>query len=95
MRHLSSVDYEIDYDDQMMQQGMTVKVTDSEGRRAAVEARSFATIQLDSYDPKVYLNEAAFTLEIDGKPGTGWVEFCWNRNYLDFAKDYVVRFAGK
>lgn len=94
MRHLASVDYRIDYDDRMMQQGMEVTVVDSEGRRAVVHARAFATIQLDSYDPKVYLNEAAFTVEIEGKQGTGWVEFCWNRNYLDFAKDYVVRFAG-
>jgi len=41
----------------------------------------------------IYLNEAALTLEIDGQSGTGWCEFCWNRNYFDFARGYVSRYG--
>lgn len=41
----------------------------------------------------VYLNEAALTLEIDGQAGTGWCEFCWNRNYYNFARDYVKQYG--
>lgn len=93
MRHLADVDYSMRYDKRMVQQAMTVRVIDSQGRTAAIEAEAFATIVLDSYDPKVYLNEAAFRLEIDGMPGTGWAEFCWNRNYQDFARDYAIQFA--
>jgi hypothetical protein len=93
MRHLTAVDYKMRYDDAMMQQEMRTTVVDTDGRSAIIDAQTFAAVKLDSYDPKVYLNEAALKLEIDGKLGTGWAEFCWNRNYMDFAKDYVGRFA--
>jgi hypothetical protein len=41
----------------------------------------------------IFLNEAGLTLEIEGKPGVGWCEFCWNRNYLEFAKQYVSKYG--
>ena len=93
MRHIASVDYKIRYDSRMIQQAVDVIVVDSDGRTVDVRTEAFATIQLDSYDPKVYLNESAMNAEIDGKKGTGWIEFCWNRDYFNFAKDYAERFA--
>jgi len=41
----------------------------------------------------VYLNEAALTLDIDGERGTGWCEFCWNRDYFRFAQEHVQRYG--
>lgn len=93
MRHLTQVDYAMTYDDSLMHQTLCATVTDTDGRTATIDARSFATIRLDSYDPKVYLHEAALDLEIDGTRGTGWAEYCWNRDYAEFAQDYVMRFA--
>jgi hypothetical protein len=92
MRPLASVDYDIVYDETMWQKEFTVRATDSGGRRVIINATTFAKTQL-CWLTGVYLNEAAVTVEMDGQSGTGWVEFCWNRDYFDFAKDHVVRFG--
>lgn len=92
MRHLAHVDYDIVYDEGMWQKEFVVRATDVEGRKVTVEARTFAKTQLD-WMPGIYLNEAAVTLEADGQSGCGWVEFCWNRDYFDFAKQHVARFG--
>ncbi len=92
MRHLTNVEYDFSYDDQMMQKTFQATVTDTEGRKVFVDCKTFANIQLE-FDPMVYLNEAALTLEIDGQTGTGWCEFCWNRNYYNFARDYVKQYG--
>lgn len=88
MHHVTAADYEIEYDDKMMHTRMTVTVTDADGRKVHVDARTIGATTLE-FDPMVYLNEAGLVLEIDGEPGTGWCEFCWNRNYFDFAREYV------
>ena len=93
MRHLAHVDYDIVFDEQMWQKEFVVRATDTDGRCVTVNCRTFAKTQL-TWMPGVYLNEAAVTLETDGQTGVGWVEFCWNRDYFDFAKDHVVRFGG-
>ncbi len=93
MRHIASVDYKLGYDDEMMQQSIAMTVTDTDGRIVKVDCQTFAAIQLDSWDPKVFLNETALTVAMEGETGAGWAEFCWNRNYFEFAKDYVARFA--
>jgi hypothetical protein len=31
---------------------------------------------------------------MDGQSGVGWGEFCWNRDYFDFAQQHVMRFGG-
>ena len=92
MRHLSQVTYDIGYDDMMWQKEFDVRATDTDGRSVVIQWRTFAKTQLQ-WTPSVYLNEAAVTLEMDGQSGTGWVEFCWNRDYFDFAKQHVVRFG--
>lgn len=92
MRHLAKVEYDIVYDETMWQKEFVVRATDSDGRRVTVNCKTFAKTQL-TWTPGVYLNEAAVTLEMDGQTGVGWVEFCWNRDYFDFAKDHVVRFG--
>lgn len=92
MRHLSRVTYDIVYDETMWQKEFHVRATDTDGRTVTVACQTFAKTQL-CWTPGVYLNEAAVTLEMDGQIGTGWVEFCWNRDYFDFAKQHVVRFG--
>jgi hypothetical protein len=92
MRHLAKVDYDIVYDETMWQKEFVVRATDSDGRQVTVNCKTFAKTQL-TWTPGVYLNEAAVTLEMDGQSGVGWVEFCWNRDYFDFAKEHVVRFG--
>ena len=92
MRHLAHVSYDIAYDETMWQKQFDVRATDTDGRFVTVNCKTFAKTQLD-WTPGVYLNEAAVTLEMDGQSGVGWVEFCWNRDYFDFAKQHVVRFG--
>lgn len=92
MRHIADVEYDFAFDDQMTLETLTAQVTDTDGRRATVNTKTYAKVQLP-IDPMVYLNESALTLDIDGAQGTGWCEFCWNRNYFDFAKDYVTQYG--
>jgi hypothetical protein len=88
MGHVAEVDYEISYDEQMMHDHIRASVVDDRGREAIVDSTTFASEQVDA-DPMVYLNEAALTVRVDGQSGTGWCEFCWNRNYVDFARGYL------
>jgi len=92
MRHISHVDYAFSYNDQMMQQAIQVRVTDSDNRIANVDSHALAHVQLE-LDPMVYLNEAALSLTIDGESGIGWCEFCWTRSYFNFAREYVTRYG--
>lgn len=92
MRHLADVSYDIAYDEMMWQDRFDVRATDTDGRSVTANCRTFAKTQLD-WTPGVYLNEAAVTLDMDGQSGVGWVEFCWNRDYFDFAKQHVARFG--
>ena len=92
MEHVAEVDCEFVLDDEMMQKALDVRVVDTTGRVAVIQSKAFANIQLE-FDPMIYLNEAALTLTIDGQAGTGWCEFCWNRDYFTFAKQYVARYG--
>ncbi len=76
----------------MVHRSITATVVDDHGRAAVVNAATFADAQME-FDPKVYLNEAALNLDIDGQPGIGWCEFCWNRDYFDFASDFVTTYG--
>lgn len=92
MHHLVGFDTEYTFDEQMMHKTLLAKVTDDAGRTATVDCTAFANIQLE-FDPKIYLNEAALTLDIDGSRGTGWCEFCWNRDYFEFAREHVQTYG--
>lgn len=87
--NIRSVEYDVEYDDQMLHRRLRCAVVDTEGRTAHVDAVTFASVPME-FDPMVYNSEAAVTVDIDGVPGTGWSEFCWNRNYLDYARKYVT-----
>lgn len=92
IQHLTEADYDFTYNDQMMQQTFRAEVGDAAGRKVVITCEAFANIQLE-YDPMVYLNEAPVTVEIDGQPGAGWCEFCFNRNYFDFARQHVTQYG--
>lgn len=92
MAHLSTVECDFDYDERMMQQALRINVVDELNRVATINATAFADIQLE-FDPEVYLNEAALKVDIDGEQGVGWCEFCWNREYFSYARDYVQQYG--
>jgi hypothetical protein len=92
MRHIAAVDYDFSFDDQMIQKRFHMKVTDTDGRVSQVDYEIFASIQL-ALDPKNYINTAGATILFDGKPGMGWCEFSWNKDYFDFAKSFVGQFG--
>lgn len=94
LAHIESVEYVLTYDETMLLQGLEAEVVDAEGRSATVDCRAFANIEL-GWDPKVFLNEAALEVTVDGVPGSGWAEFCWNRDYFDFARHYVAEYGGR
>lgn len=92
MHHVVAADFDYRLDDQMMHTDLDVRLVDEAGRKAHVLAKAFAHIQLE-FDPMVYLHEAPLRLEIDGKSGTGWCEFCWNRDYVRFARQHAVQYG--
>jgi hypothetical protein len=92
MRHIAAVDYDFTFDSAMIQKTFRMKVTDTDGRISEVSFILFATIQL-SLDAKNYINTGGATILFDGKPGMGWCEFSWNKDYFDFAKSYVHQFG--
>ena len=92
MAAITAIDYDFDFDETMHQKRFDVIVTDDAGRRTDICCTVFAKTQFDA-DPMIYLKEGATTLTFDGATGTGWCEFCWNRNYFDFAKDYAALYA--
>jgi hypothetical protein len=92
MRHIARFDYDLDYDDAMMQRLIHANIVDTDGREVSLRCRTFASIRLE-WDPAVYLCEAAVQSDIDGESGVGWAEFCWNRNYFDFTRPFVSRFG--
>lgn len=92
LSNLISVDCDVDYDEQMLHRRLRATVTDTEGREAHIDAETFADVVM-VFDPMVDNIEAALTVDIDGESGTGWCEFCWNRNYLDYARPFVTRYG--
>ena len=57
------------------------------GRSMTVTSKAYAHYSFDT-DPVIMLNEAATETFVDGYKGVGWVEFCWNRGYLEYAKQF-------
>lgn len=92
MEHLSEIDCDFQYDEHMMQQTLRATVVDQAGRVAKINSTAFADIQLE-FDPMVYLNEAALSVDVDGEQGVGWCEFCWNRDYFKFSRDHVEQYG--
>lgn len=91
MEPVTSVDYQYLFDDNMHHTAIDVVVKDGAGRSTAIRSKMFAKFQFD-VNPMVLLNESAITVEMEGEQGTGWCEFCWNRDYLNFAKQHVSKF---
>lgn len=92
MTQIERVEYDFSLGEGMMQTSMEATVHDGIGRSAAVKCVTFASIALD-FDPLIVLNEAAMNVTIGDKTGVGWVEFCWNRNYLEYAQTKAARYA--
>ncbi|HEX5806502.1 MAG TPA: hypothetical protein VFY31_09240 [Macromonas sp.] len=74
-------------DDDMWHNDIQLLVHDNAGRSTRVNGVTFAK-QVLPVDPINILNEAAMTVDIDGKPGVGWCEFYWDNRYLDHMKQH-------
>ena len=87
MTQLDSVEYDFVLDDDLIMQSIDVVAKDVMGRSMTVTSKAYAHYSFDT-DPVIMLNEAATEALIDGYNGVGWVEFCWNRDYLTFARKF-------
>lgn len=92
MRHIANVDYDITYDDDMVQKTFQLSVTDTDGRVSQIDYTMFRVLQ-SAHDPRTLINTGCATLTFDGVPGVGVCEFNWNKDYFDFAKQYVKEFG--
>jgi len=92
MHQIISVEHDYSFDSNMMHQAIQMRVRDSAGREVIIDSKTFAALPVD-YDPVVILHEAAQSCTIEGKAGVGWCSFCWNRDYLAHAKEYVQKYG--
>lgn len=94
MAEIRRVEHDFVFDANMHHEAIDVVATDSDGRETRIDCKVFAKFQYDA-DPMIVLNEGGITAEIDGVPGSGWCEFCWNKPYYEFAKQHVDAFGGR
>jgi hypothetical protein len=92
MAEVVSIDYDYTFDENMHQKTFDVVVRDSAGRNTRISAVVFARFEYD-VDPMILLKEGATTVTVDGASGTGWCEFCWNKEYFEFARQHAHRFS--
>jgi hypothetical protein len=85
MAEITSLKHDYTFNDDMHLTSMYLVANDSSGRTTSVQCETFAHF-VYPVDPMVQNNEAAIAVKIEGEQGSGWCEFCWNKNYLDFAK---------
>lgn len=88
MAEITSLKYDFTYDDNMHHTSIYVIAEDSSGRKTTIKNKTIAQF-VYPVDPMIQLNESATAVEIDGESGSGWCEFCWNKNYLDFAREHI------
>ncbi|MEO0031451.1 MAG: hypothetical protein RIS94_1209 [Pseudomonadota bacterium] len=91
MAQVTDVRHEYLFDDDMHQIAFNALLDDDMGRTTLVTCKTFAKYDYEA-DPKIVLREAGVTVKIGDETGTGWCEFCWNRDYLEFARPYVQQF---
>ncbi|QIG54727.1 hypothetical protein G6N82_11690 [Altererythrobacter sp. BO-6] len=91
MAQVTRVSHEFHYDEEMHHDVINATVHDDLGRSTLIECERFAKFEFRA-DPMIALKESAIRVRMGEEEGTGWCEFCWNRNYLDFARQHLAQF---
>lgn len=91
MAQVTDVRHDYLFDDDMHHIAFNAVLNDDMGRSTLVTCQTFAKYTFEA-DPKILLKEAGITVQIEGERGTGWCEFCWNRDYFEFARNHVAAF---
>ena len=91
MGQVTGVECKYLFDEGMHHRQVAARLTDDLGRTTEVQAEVYAKYRFE-VDPKVVLNEGGITVTIEGLEGTGWCEFCWNRDYFEFARNHVAAY---
>jgi len=88
MAEITNLKHDFIFDEDMHHRSIYVVATDSSGRTTSINCERIAKFTYP-VDPMIQLNESPIAVEIEGRKGSGWCEFCWNANYLEFAKQHV------
>lgn len=88
MAQITDVDYDYKFNDDMFHTVIDVVAKDSSGRTTKINCIAFTHCEFNA-DPMITLRESPTAVTIDGEDGSGWCEFCWNKEYLEFAKNHV------
>lgn len=91
MAQVTNVRHEYRFDEDMHQIAFNALIDDDMGRSTLVTCTTFAKFQFE-VDPRVILKEAGILVQIGEEDGTGWCEFCWNRDYFEFARSHARQF---
>jgi len=85
LSEVTGFDCDFELDRELRQKNLSGMITDALGRKTRFAGDVFG-VQLLPPEPQVALYEGAMSIVIDGKPGTGYVEFKWPTSDVEHAK---------
>jgi hypothetical protein len=88
LAEITSLKHDFTFDENMHHTSIYVVAQDSSGRTTTINCKTIAQF-VYPVDPMIQLNESPIAVKMEGEEGSGWCEFCWNKNYLDFARAHA------
>ena len=82
MSRVASVDNDVTYGKDFWQESYKTRVVDEAGRETLIEGDVFGCSALIP-EPNCTLNESGAAAIIDGQKAVGWMECCWQTDYLN------------
>jgi hypothetical protein len=81
MAHVTAVDVDFQLDERLFHTAIDVVFHDDAGRTTTLQGELTAMFEF-KVSPLATLNEGSMRMRIDGRPGIGHVEMCWQKGYL-------------
>ncbi|MGQ0467346.1 MAG: DUF7064 domain-containing protein [Sporichthyaceae bacterium] len=81
LAHVTDADFDVDYDADWFQRQVRLRLHDDTGRTTTVNVTSFARFEFPVHAGATLVDTMA-TVEIEGRPGTGFCDWLWPPPYL-------------
>ena len=88
MAHVTAVDVDFELDEQLFHRSIDVVFHDDAHRMTTLQGEFTAMFEF-KVSPLATLNEGTMRIGIDGQPGVGHVEMCWQKDYLAYMRSHI------
>jgi hypothetical protein len=85
MAHVTAVELDFELDERLFHTAIDVVFHDDAGRTTTLQGELAAMFEF-KVSPLATLNEGSMRVRIDGRPGVGHVEMCWQKGYLAYMR---------